>query len=196
MTSGAGLRPARRWFFLRTERFLVEKLPQGGMKPARNASLHEILHPGAVAGLDEGTTLGIVEEIAGLYRPTAGHIFFQDHDIAGLGEQQQERGNRQLSQHVLVMYMGKAVEYAPADDLFDNPLHPYTQALLSAVPRVGHREEPIALRSGPPSLLNPPAGCSFHPRCHCKLGGVCEEEGAGAHRGASQASGCPVISTP
>ena len=140
--------------------------------------MHEILHPGAVAGLDEGTTLGIVEEIAGLYRPTAGHIFFQDHDIAGLGEQQQERGNRQLSQHVLVMYMGKAVEYAPADDLFDNPLHPYTQALLSAVPRVGHREEPIALRSGPPSLLNPPgwlllpSSMSLQAR-RCLRGGGC-----------------------
>jgi oligopeptide/dipeptide ABC transporter ATP-binding protein len=138
--------------------------------------LHEILHPGAVAGLDEGTALGIVEEIAGVYRPTAGHIFFQDHGIAGLGEQQQERGIRQFSLHVLVMYMGKAVGYAPADDLFDNPLHPYSQALLSAVPRVGRREEPIALRSGPPSSLNPPAGCSFRPRCHRKLGGVCEEE--------------------
>jgi peptide/nickel transport system ATP-binding protein len=75
---------------------------------------------------------------------------------------------RHLSDRVVVMYLGRVVEVAGANDLYDDPKHPYTAALLSAVPK-GHGassvRERIVLRGDVPSPSNPPSGCVFHPRC-------------------------------
>lgn len=72
-----------------------------------------------------------------------------------------------ISTRIGVMYLGHLVEEASADALFSNPLHPYTKALLSAVPStaVGRKKERIVLRGELPSPLNPPSGCPFHTRC-------------------------------
>ncbi len=70
-----------------------------------------------------------------------------------------------LAHEVAVMYLGRIVEQGAVDEVLRNPQHPYTQALLSAVPEVDGVREVIRLGGEPPSPSNPPAGCHFHPRC-------------------------------
>ncbi len=86
---------------------------------------------------------------------------------------------RYFSDRIFVMYAGKLVERAGVDDLLRNPLHPYTQALLTATPdpdyrnALTHKELP---EGEPPSLVNPPKGCRYHPRCPHRIDGLCDVE--------------------
>ena len=83
---------------------------------------------------------------------------------------------RQVSHRVAVMYLGKVVELAERNEIFENGLHPYTEALLSAIPGIRQKKKTrILLPGSVPSPLNPPSGCHFHPRCHRVLP-VCYEE--------------------
>jgi len=72
-----------------------------------------------------------------------------------------------ISDFVAVMYLGRIVEYADRDTLYANPVHPYTQALLSAIPEPTPTKDKqrIVLGGEVPSPSNPPSGCAFHPRC-------------------------------
>ncbi len=74
-----------------------------------------------------------------------------------------------MSDRIAVMYLGKLVELAPAKKLFESPLHPYTKALLSSIPipdpELAKSKERIRVSGEPPSPINPPPGCRFHPRC-------------------------------
>ena len=83
---------------------------------------------------------------------------------------------RYLSDRIAVMYLGRIVEYAPTEAIFERPMHPYTQALFSAAlpghPDVDRTE--IVLEGEVPSPIDPPSGCPFHPRCPQKIGDICE----------------------
>ncbi|MBN1875138.1 MAG: dipeptide ABC transporter ATP-binding protein [Anaerolineae bacterium] len=83
-----------------------------------------------------------------------------------------------ISTRVAVMYLGKMVELASRKEIFENPQHPYTQALMSAIPipnpKVAGTRERIILKGDVPSPINPPRGCHFHPRCRYAMKGRCD----------------------
>ncbi|MFZ3234181.1 MAG: ABC transporter ATP-binding protein [Stellaceae bacterium] len=114
----------------------------------------------AVSALDVSIQAQIVNLLEDLRERFALTYLFIAHDLSVV---------RHLCRRVAVMYLGRIVELADCDELFDNPLHPYTQALLSAVPVPDPTvEEARAFRpvmGEVPSPINPPSGCVFHPRC-------------------------------
>lgn len=121
----------------------------------------------AVSALDVTVRAQVVDLLLSVARARSVGLVFIAHDLALV---------RQLCDRVLVMYAGQVVEAAPAAELFAAPRHPYTRALLDAVPRPDPAaRRPIALEGEPPSLLRPPAGCAFASRCRlvearCTLG--------------------------
>lgn len=85
---------------------------------------------------------------------------------------------RYLSDDVMVIYLGHVCEIGPAEAIFNAPHHPYTEALVSAIPQIkpDAGSHPIRLRGTVPSPANPPSGCRFHTRCPRKIGHICETE--------------------
>ncbi|HEX6287706.1 MAG TPA: oligopeptide/dipeptide ABC transporter ATP-binding protein, partial [Herpetosiphonaceae bacterium] len=72
----------------------------------------------------------------------------------------------EFSDRIGIMYAGAIVELAPAKELFNNPIHPYTQGLLSSFPPLtGPKQKLTGIPGSPPNLIDPPSGCRFHPRC-------------------------------
>jgi oligopeptide/dipeptide ABC transporter ATP-binding protein len=111
-----------------------------------------------VSALDVSVQAQILNLLLDLQRDLGLALVFVSHDL---------RVVRHLAHRVAVMYMGRVVEVGDADAVFTSPLHPYTQALLRAVPQmqVGQRHENVALAGELPSPLAIPTGCLFHPRC-------------------------------
>jgi oligopeptide transport system ATP-binding protein len=113
-----------------------------------------------VSALDVSIQSQILNLILRLCRERELTMIFISHDISVV---------KYISDRIAVMYLGRLVEVGPAAQVVDRPLHPYTRALISAVPvpdpRVERTRRRIILEGDPPSPTNPPSGCPFHPRC-------------------------------
>lgn len=97
---------------------------------------------------------------------------------------------------IAVMYLGKIIELAPREELFGNPKHPYTQALIDAIPKVGQGKRRMQQRLGGevPSPINPPSGCHFHPRCPKRFEGCDQAFPALTRQGSDHLVACKLYS--
>jgi peptide/nickel transport system ATP-binding protein len=121
-----------------------------------------------VSMLDASVRVEILELLRNLQRAHRLAVIYITHDLSAV---------RHFSERIFVMYGGKIVEKGKVADLLRNPLHPYTQALLRAIPDAdaANAETDRDVPPGePPSLLHPPLGCRFHPRCPLVTPGLCD----------------------
>jgi oligopeptide transport system ATP-binding protein len=124
-----------------------------------------------VSALDVSIQAQIINLLQDLQREFQLTYLFIAHDLAVV---------RHLSNRVAVMYLGKVVEVADRNDIYESPQHPYTRALLSSIPvpdpEIESGRDPILLQGEIPSPVNPPSGCRFHTRCPiARVPGACSE---------------------
>lgn len=112
----------------------------------------------AVSALDKSVEAQVLNLLADLREEFGLTYIFISHDLNVV---------RFISDRVMVMYLGEVVEIGPVDELYDDPRHPYTRALLSAMPSMDpdRRTMEAPLAGDPPNPIDPPTGCRFHPRC-------------------------------
>ena len=111
-----------------------------------------------VSALDVSVRAQVLNLMMDLQEDMGLSYVFISHDLSVV---------KHIADEVMVMYLGRCVEQGNVNEIFENPKHPYTQALLSATPKLNHeeRQERIKLTGELPSPLNPPKGCAFHARC-------------------------------
>ncbi|HDI11120.1 MAG TPA: ABC transporter ATP-binding protein [Candidatus Acetothermia bacterium] len=123
-----------------------------------------------VSMLDASVRVEILQLLQGIQKAHNLGVIYITHDLSTV---------RYFSERIFVMYAAKIVEKAPVKELLGNPLHPYTKALLAAIPDPDPENAKVFKEvppGEPPSLLRPPTGCRFHPRCPHKIEGLCDRE--------------------
>jgi peptide/nickel transport system ATP-binding protein len=144
----------------------------GGMRQRAVIAIALALRPPLMI-MDEPTTAldvvvqrEILAKIAELREQFGFSILFITHDMSLLVE---------ISDRIAIMYAGEIVEMAPSRELFENPLHPYTQGLMASFPALtGPRKQLEGIPGSPPDLISPPSGCRFHPRCPYRMD-ICDK---------------------
>ncbi len=128
-----------------------------------------------VSALDVSVQAAVTDLLMDIQREFETTLLFISHDMGVV---------RYLADRVVVMYLGQIMEQGTTDEVFSPPYHPYTEALLSAVPIADTKIEKkhIVLEGPLPSVLNPPKGCPFNTRCPRKLGAICEEQRPPVHK--------------
>ncbi|MEE4236942.1 MAG: dipeptide ABC transporter ATP-binding protein [Anderseniella sp.] len=122
-----------------------------------------------VSALDVSVQAAVTGLLTDIQREKRTTLLFISHDLSVV---------RYLADRVVVMYLGQIMEQGNTDDIFSPPYHPYTEALLSAVPiaDTSIKKKHIVLEGDLPSPMNPPSGCPFQTRCPRKIGAICEQE--------------------
>jgi len=135
----------------------------GGMRQRVVIALATLLHPKIILADEPTTALDVVAQRAviqllkDIQKTLKNTIILVTHDM-GI--------HAQITTRMSIMYAGKIVEEASTNEIFKNPLHPYTKYLIKSLPRIGDKEQREGIPGSPPSLISPPPGCAFHPRCN------------------------------
>jgi len=144
----------------------------GGMKQRSTISIALALKPELIIADEPTTALDVVvqravlEFLVGFKEKFGSSIIIITHDIAV---------QAQVCDRLAVMYAGKIVEIGEIKEIFRNPMHPYTKALIDATPSLLDKKELVGLTGRPPSLINVPIGCRFASRCPCSMN-ICTEK--------------------
>jgi len=145
----------------------------GGMKQRVVVALATILKPKMIfcdeptSGLDLISQKNILQLLQELQKELKNMLVLVSHDMGILA---------QATDRIIIMYAGKIVESAPTKKIFEEPYHPYTNALINLLPVIGDKSRKIVFHGTPPSLINPPKGCRFSRRCPFSKS-ACEKEG-------------------
>lgn len=134
----------------------------GGMRQRIVIALAFLLKPKIVladeptSALDVVVQRGVMQILINKQRELKNSLVIVSHDMGV---------HAMVTDKLAVMYAGKIAELSKTNDIFENPLHPYTKALIDSLPRIGDKNPRKGLSGSPPDLSNPPPGCRFHPRC-------------------------------
>jgi peptide/nickel transport system ATP-binding protein len=145
----------------------------GGMRQRVVIALATLLHPQVILADEPTTALDVVAQRAviqllkDIQETFQNTIILVTHDM-GI--------HAQLTTRMSIMYAGKIIEEAPTQEIFKNPIHPYTKYLIQSLPKIGEKEQREGIAGSPPSLISPPPGCAFHPRCPTAKPECAEEE--------------------
>ncbi|MBC7319467.1 ABC transporter ATP-binding protein [bacterium] len=134
----------------------------GGMRQRVTIALATILKPKVIFADEPSTALdvvvqrGVIQLLKDIQKEQKNTIILVTHDMAI---------HANICDRIAIMYAGKIIEEAKTEEIFKNPLHPYTKYLIGSLPKIGDKSYRVSAPGSPPPLSNLPPGCSFHPRC-------------------------------